>query len=103
MKKWYDTMTEALNDLNASGYTYDFNLLSHALHCNSLDREFMPSNFEVDQVYRFEGNSSAGDSSVLYAITADNKYKGTLVDAYGADAEALDFDMVQKLRTNKSH
>ncbi len=100
MKEYYDTMTEALKDLNANGYTYDFNLMSEAVQCNALDREFAPSEFEVDHVYRFEGASSAGDSSVLYAITADNQYRGTLVDAYGADAEALDFEMAQKLRMN---
>jgi hypothetical protein len=43
--------------------------------------------------------SSAGDNSVLYAISSEkNDLKGLLVDAYGAYADSLAMEMIQKLK-----
>ena len=66
--KNYDTLSEAINDLQANGYTYDFNLKPECLECASLKIEIHPEDFKVDKTYRFEGMSSTDDNSVLYAI-----------------------------------
>lgn len=94
----YDTLTEALTDLQERGYTEDFNLTEHCLFCKGHELEIHPEDFEVDEFYRFEGETDPGDSMVLYAISAHfSKLKGTLLDAYGAYADNLTPAMVEKL------
>jgi len=98
MKKSYDTLSEAIRDLQRRGYTYDFNLKPHCLECASLNLQIHPEDFEIDEVHRFEGMSSTDDNSILYAITAKDGINGTLVDAYGVYAENISEEMRKKLR-----
>ncbi len=94
----YDTLSEAINDLQLRGYTYDFNLEPECLKCASLELEIHPEEFEVDELHRFEGMSSTDDNSILYAISSKNGVKGMLVDAYGVYAENISEEMRKKLR-----
>lgn len=96
--KSYDTLSEAIQDLQRRGYTYDFNLKPHCLECASLKLEIHPDDFEIDELHRFEGMSSTDDNSILYAISSKNGIKGTLVDAYGVYAENISEQMRKKLR-----
>ena len=96
--KSYDTLSEAIQDLQSRGYTYDFNLKPHCLECASLKLEIHPDDFEIDELHRFEGMSSTDDNSILYAISSKNGIKGTLVDAYGVYAENISEQMRKKLR-----
>lgn len=94
----YDTLTEALEGLRAQGFTQDYNLKPDHLHCQPDDIVLRPADFDVVDVYRFEGATDPGDEMVLYAIEAKNGNKGTLVDAYGTYAEAITPEMAEKLR-----
>lgn len=96
--KSYDTLSEAIQDLQRRGYTYDFNLKPHCLECASLKLEIQPGDFEIDELHRFEGMSSTDDNSILYAISSKNGIKGTLVDAYGVYAQNISEEMRNKLR-----
>ena len=96
--KSYDTLSEAIQDLQRRGYGNDFNLKPHCLECVSLKIEIHPEDFKVDEVHRFEGMSSTDDNSILYAISSKNGIKGTLVDAYGVYAENISEQMRKKLR-----
>jgi hypothetical protein len=96
--KNYDTLSEAINDLQANEYPYDFNLKPECLECVSLKIEIRPEDFKVDKIYRFEGMSSTDDNSILYAISSKKGLKGLLVDAYGVYAENISEAMRKKLR-----
>lgn len=96
----YDTLSEAINDLQKRGYTYDFNLTPECLECPSQKIKIYPEHFEVDEIYRFEGMSSTDDNSILYAISSKNGIKGLLVDAYGVYSESLNEEMIHKLKMN---
>ena len=96
--KNYNTLSEAINDLQTNEYPYDFNLKPECLECASLKIEIRPEDFKVDKIYRFEGMSSTDDNSILYAISSKNGIKGLLVDAYGVYAENLTEAMRKKLR-----
>jgi hypothetical protein len=95
--KYYNTLSEALNDLKKRGYREDFNLKPHALECTSLDLELHPENFTVDEYHRFEGMSNPDDNSIIFAISSKEGIKGTLVDAYGVYADNLSESMIKKL------
>tara|TARA_B100000949_G_scaffold128856_1_gene113632 strand:+ start:258 stop:551 length:294 start_codon:yes stop_codon:yes gene_type:complete len=96
--KNYDTLSEAINDLQTNEYPYDFNLKPECLECASLKIEIRPEDFKVDKIYRFEGMSSTDDNSILYAISSKKELKGLLVDAYGVYAENISEAMRKKLR-----
>ncbi|WP_350286966.1 phosphoribosylpyrophosphate synthetase [uncultured Croceitalea sp.] len=99
MKKYYDTLSLAVEDLQKQGYTEDLNLKRDCLECRALDYKILADEFEVDSMYRFEGDSNPDDSSILFAISSDSyKIKGLLIDAYGAYSDPLTTDMIEKLR-----
>ncbi|RYC69083.1 phosphoribosylpyrophosphate synthetase [Spirosoma sordidisoli] len=95
----YDTLTEALDALRKQGFTRDYNLKSDCLKCQQDGIEMRPADFDIVDVYRFEGMTDPGDSTVLYAIEeTETGKKGTLVDAYGPYADAVSSEMAEKLR-----
>ncbi|WP_080054181.1 phosphoribosylpyrophosphate synthetase [Spirosoma aerolatum] len=96
--KAYDTLTDALEGLRQQGFTKDYNLKPDCLYCQSDSIELQPADFDIVEVYRFEGMTDPGDETVLYAIEAQNGDKGTLVDAYGTYSEAISPEMAEKLR-----
>ena len=94
----YDTLSEAINDLQQRGYTCDFNLKPQFLECDLLKIVVLPEDFEVDEICRFKGMSGTDNNSVLYTISSKNGIRGILVDAYGVYAENISEAMRKKLR-----
>lgn len=96
----YDTVTEALHDLKAQGYTLDFNLAFDKLICSGKDICLLPADFEITAMYRFEGDTNPDDEDVIYTVESkDGNLKGTITSAYGLYADPLSTEMIQKLTT----
>ncbi len=93
----YDTLSQALNDLQARGFTYDFNLLESHIECKQNQTFYNPEQFNVLETYRFEGMTNPDDSSILYAIETEDGLRGTLMDAYGAYANSITSELIAKL------
>lgn len=93
----YQTLSEATNDLRARGYTLDFNLETNCVRCKAEDLELSPEDFEVVEVYRFEGYSNPDDNSIVYAIESTDGLKGVLVNAYGVYADTASDELIAKL------
>ena len=93
--KYYNTLSEAINDLMKRGYIYDFNAKPHSEDCPSSRLKLQPSDFTVDEIYRIEGMSSTDDNSVVYAISSKDGIMGILVDAYGVYSENI-FEEMRK-------
>ncbi|ULQ53737.1 phosphoribosylpyrophosphate synthetase [Flavihumibacter fluvii] len=93
----YETLSEGINDLKKRGYTVDFNLSFDCIICHETPITLMPSEFEIVEVYRFEGATNPSDSSVLYAIESKHGDKGVLVNAYGVYSDPVSDEMVKKL------
>ena len=91
----YDTMSEAVNELKKRGYELDFNLQENCLICHG--DKFNVDDFEIVEVYRFEGNSDPSDEAVVYAIQSNSGLKGVLVNGYGISANQLSSDMAKRL------
>ena len=94
----YETMSEAITDLQKRGYDHDFNLAAEGLESKAKNKRLRADEFEIDEVYRFEGETDPGDSNVVYAISSvDHGIKGILVNAYGVYADSASADVVSKL------
>jgi hypothetical protein len=93
----YDTLSEAMAGLKSRGYTIDFNLSYDCIICHETPINLMPSEFEIMEVYRFEGETNPSDSSILYAIESKHGEKGVLVNAYGVYSDGISDEMVKKL------
>ena len=98
----YSTLVEAINGLKARGYTEDFNLKENHLDCSNGNHQLSPDDFEVDDVFRFEGNSDPEDQAVLYAISSEKyKLKGVLVNAYGIYSDNEANEIIKKLNVHR--
>jgi hypothetical protein len=98
----FETLSEAIQDLKARGYHNDFNLHPEWIECQSLSLKLMPTEFHVDEIYRFEGATNPDDSTILFAVQSSRGVKGILVDAYGAYSDSLNQEMVQALKIDKN-
>lgn len=98
----YDTVTDALKDLKARGYQVDFNIAFDKIVCSKNETVLNPHEFEIVEVYRFEGDTNPDDEDVVYAIESkDGKVKGSMTSAFGTYAESISTDMIQKLSMHK--
>jgi hypothetical protein len=95
----YDTLSDAVADLEKRGYEYDFQLSADYIECKAIDLKLMPEEFEIDEFYRFEGMTDPDDSAVIYAISSPvGNLKGVIIDAYGAYAENISPELLDKLK-----
>ena len=96
--KFYETVSAAVDGLQAKGYTLNLNLSSDHLHCAEHDLQLYPQDFHIDEVHRFEGNTDPADEAVVYAISSKkHQAKGVLVDGYGTSAGSISPEILAKL------
>jgi len=96
----YDTVTDAVKGLKQRGYVKDFNLKENCIVCH--EEKFNPEDFEITEVYRFEGESDPADEAIVYAIESNRGDKGLLVNGYGISADGMSAEMAKKLNIHKS-
>lgn len=93
----YDTITEAVAGLKKRGYTLDFNIRNNRLACDHLENHFGHEDFEIIEVYRFEGPSDPADEAIVYGIEAPSGALGILVNGYGTYADGINTEFMQQL------
>ena len=77
------TIVEALTELNAKGFTHDFNLHTEDIKEN-------PYRYTIEHIYRYEGDTNPDEEAVVYGLKSDIGKKGVFVASYGSD---LDTDL----------
>ena len=88
----YETVTAAVNDLQKRGYTTNFSFLTEkeCLICNQTSQSLSPEEFEIDELYRFEGMTDPGDEMIVMAVSShDQKIKGVVVNGFGMYSDGL--------------
>jgi hypothetical protein len=82
------TLSESVNESLKNGYTENFIVSTKGL-CTQDDKTiYLPDDIAITNFYRFEGYSDPQDNAILYLIETNDGRKGTLIDAYGVDADA---------------
>jgi hypothetical protein len=88
-------VTEAIKGLRERGYTKDFNLKENCIICD--EEKYHPEDFEIVEVYRFEGDTDPADEAVVYAIESNKGDRGVLVSGYGISADEMSSELAKKL------
>lgn len=101
LKESFGTLSETINSLIKLGYIHDFNIQEECIVCHHANIKLLPSEFQIDKVYRFEGVSNPDDQSILYVISSSKfNVKGVLVNGYGISFDEETSKVVEKLRTH---
>ncbi len=95
----YDTVSEAITGLRKRGYDLDFDTRFDAIVCK--EHVLSPEEFEITEIYRFEGNTDPADEAIVYGIASKHGLKGVLVNGYGPSSDPLHNDLVKKLTMKK--
>ena len=99
----YETVVEALAGLKAKGYTLDFTIDFDKITCRYKNLILKPEDFEIQEFYRFEGDTNPSDEDIVFAIESkDGLLKGCLTSAYGTYADGISADMIKKLAVHKN-
>jgi len=101
------TLSACLAKAKQDGFTADFEFRGGNLCVPGTDKCYSPEQVNIENFYRFEGESDPGDNVILYIIKTSDGTKGTLSDAYGtyADARLSAFmqevdDIKKRVKTN---
>jgi Fe2+ or Zn2+ uptake regulation protein len=104
MENYFETVTQAVTSLKKEGYVLDFNLMGECLVCEHTNTELSPEEFEIDNVFRFEGETDPADEMILFAVSSSKfKVKGLLLNAYGIYADSASDQMISKLKMHTTH
>jgi hypothetical protein len=91
------TLSECLNVAMKDGYVENFKVNSEELLSADGKRRFKPNEVGIPNFYRFEGYSDPEDNCILYLIETTDGTKGTLIDAYGSDADPKISSFIRKV------
>ncbi|SEV79686.1 phosphoribosylpyrophosphate synthetase [Kaistella antarctica] len=101
LKESFGTLSETINGLVKIGYIHDFNIHEECIVCHQANVKLSPTEFQIDKVYRFEGESNPDDQSILYVISSPKfNIKGTLVNGYGISSDQETEKVIEKLLTH---
>lgn len=88
------TLSEVMNRLMQEGY--DSNIPTDKI------KLLNPSEWEIDDFFRFEGQTNPGDNSILYAISKkDGNGKILLINAYGTDSNHDIYEFIEHMDPTK--
>jgi hypothetical protein len=91
----YATVTEAINQLKQQGYTLDLNLEQNQFKAG--EQEFSADEFEIVDLYRYEGASDPADEATVYALASKAGIKGILVSGYGISTDDASTEVLKTL------
>jgi hypothetical protein len=91
----YATVAIAIEQLREKGFTEDFNLEGNYL-VSQVGR-FGDSDFEIEHVYFYEGESNPDDEATVYGIQSGSGHKGVLVTGSDVFADNAESSIIKKL------
>lgn len=85
----YSTLVEALKNLGNRGYTHNYRVNRYGQLEENKTVQYLPSEVELHEFHRFEGETNPSDMSIVYAVKTNSGEKGTVVDSYGVDGSEV--------------
>ena len=78
-----NTLSQVMVSLKNKHCAKDFAFENKKLVCKETNETFDPEDLILEKAYRFEGDSSPDDMSVLYHLMSTGGTSGMLIDAFG--------------------
>ncbi len=91
----YATVTEAIKQLKEKGFTLDLNLKENQFLNEG--QAYAADEFEIVDLYRYEGASDPADEAIVYALASKSGLKGILVSGYGASTDDASEETLKQL------
>ncbi|HZU52517.1 MAG TPA: hypothetical protein VFF77_01365 [Holophagaceae bacterium] len=93
-----ETVSAALAQLAAEGYTADFSSRSEGLHCADCGKSHSAKGSQVEKVYRYEGASDPDDQALVLGLRCPAcGAKGVLVTGYGPSTDPDEVALILSL------
>lgn len=102
-KNEMSTLVECIKVIRTRGYKTSFIAESGERIKNEAGKLYGPASVKINNFYRFEGESDPGDSSILYAIEANDGTKGYITNAYGPYADIKVSAFIEKVEDIQKH
>ncbi|WDF55053.1 phosphoribosylpyrophosphate synthetase [Mucilaginibacter sp. KACC 22063] len=97
----YATITQAIEELKKQGFTLDLNLKENQFLVG--EQAYPADEFEIVDLYRYEGPSDPADESIVYALASKSGLKGLLVSGYGNSTDEDSANTLQQLHYKYLH
>jgi len=97
----YTTVSEAIDALQARGFTSNFEFIDGRFTSVENSRHFDATELTIVEHHRFEGSTNPSDESIVYAIESRDGVRGILVDAYGVYANPELSSFLENVETGK--
>ena len=91
----YSSASEDTNNLLKKGYNLNFSIKDGNLVVGQ--DKYDINKFQIDETYRYEGETNPSDSAVIYAISSKAGKKGILIASYGVYSDELSKKLLEKL------
>jgi len=82
------TLSQVMVELKNKHSAKDFAFENRKIVCKETNESFDPGDLILEKAYRFEGDSSPDDMSVLYHLSSARGTNGMLIDAFGTYSNA---------------
>ena len=100
------SLAACMESLKSDGFTSNFMAKENGLYNIDTKSTYTPLQIKIVNFYRFEGASDPGDSSILYALEAEDGTRGLLSDSYGpySDTQVTKFIAeVEEIKKKSEH
>jgi hypothetical protein len=97
-----ESLAEEVTRLSAKGYSGDFRAEPDGLHEVATHRVYRPEELWIEELLRFEGLTDPDDHALLLALRSERDgVRGTYAVGFGVSMDALDAQMVRRLRDGR--
>jgi hypothetical protein len=94
-----ESLAQEVSRLSALGYSGDFRAESKGLREVTSRHVYAPEELWIDELMRFEGPTDPDDHALLLALRSERDgVRGTNAVGFGVSMDALDAQMVRRLR-----
>lgn len=91
----YATVIEAMKQLRVLGFDVDFNIKKNILEAEN--QSYLIEDFEITQVYRYEGDSNPDEEATVYGIESNDGKRGILITSYGMYTDEDSAELLKQL------
>ena len=96
-------LSKVIEDLKHNGYEKEFVYKENKLFIlDDSQKNYSADDLQIEEEYRFEGDSDPAYMTILYAVKTNDGTKGTISNAYGANADQDLAEFMKNVKETRS-